>query len=776
MDDNDNEQRSNVDTYKHAEKLHAEEKRKDDFISSLSSAILSRLRIGRPPLSSETGEQQIVAALSSSEWTVRASAVQALGERRERVSPELLVNALKDEHESVRATAARVLGKLGERAPIEPLVLALHDSTWLMRAAAAQALGNLGKRVPIEPLVTALQDEDASVRAAAAQALGSMGKRTPVDPLLAALHDPDWHVRETVVLALGKLGEQAPVWELAAALEDEDASVREAAQFLQETSPGIFAAIAAQRTPSPLLHTRDQHLLALPVQNDAEEGQERLNGHCGTRPHAASTTLFFSQDYPRRGLLRILRLVLLYCWSICTGYLGSLAWNLYQLTSADPTKLTDRVFVQSIMASFGPLNSSVTPSWIFGTLLLLFLLLLFGCIWATRDSWHERRVKERREAQVEGHEERRTMRAERASRSLPPQPRMTPILSRRAVLASLATVVIAGNGIAWTLLLNRLRDRRQGQQGAPLSPALGTTLLSYKKHTETVFSVGWSPDGTRIASGSFDGYAHVWEATTGKRLLTHNQGTAIFSVSWSPDGHYVASAGGEPGNEFSPNTTQAWNAFTGVPFRTYRGHSNSVYTVAWSPDGRYVVSGSGDTTVQVWEALTGKHILTYDGHRNVVNKVAWSPNGYIASASDDRTVQVWEAATAKRITSYAGHSREVRCIDWSPDGTRIVSSDGTKKPDRAASVQIWEAATGRTLLTYKRHTDTITGVAWSPNGQRIASCSHDGTVQLWEATTGTPLFVYRLNNRMQATAVAWSPDGTHIVTAADKWIFIWQAE
>jgi WD40 repeat protein len=87
----------------------------------------------------------------------------------------------------------------------------------------------------------------------------------------------------------------------------------------------------------------------------------------------------------------------------------------------------------------------------------------------------------------------------------------------------------------------------------PASPSPITALYTYRGHTDHVVTVAWSPDGTRIASGSNDGTAQVWDAANG-------------------------------GNGY-----------------TYRGHVGRVNTVAWSPDGTRIASGSADQTVQVWQ-------------------------------------------------------------------------------------------------------------------------------------------------------------------------------
>jgi len=74
----------------------------------------------------------------------------------------------------------------------------------------------------------------------------------------------------------------------------------------------------------------------------------------------------------------------------------------------------------------------------------------------------------------------------------------------------------------------------------------GELQRTLRGHTSRVTSVSYSPDGTRIASGSFDKTVKIWDELTGELKQTLNGHTdRVFSVSYSPDGTRIASGSGD---------------------------------------------------------------------------------------------------------------------------------------------------------------------------------------------------------------------------------------
>jgi WD40 repeat protein len=109
-------------------------------------------------------------------------------------------------------------------------------------------------------------------------------------------------------------------------------------------------------------------------------------------------------------------------------------------------------------------------------------------------------------------------------------------------------------------------------------------------------------------------------------------------VAFSPDGTRIVSGSAD-------DTLKVWDAQTGQETLTLTGHGDFVTSVAFSPDGTRIVSGSVDKKLKVWDAQTGQEILTLTEHNNWVNCVMFSPDGtWIVSGSSDGTIKVWDGS------------------------------------------------------------------------------------------------------------------------------------
>jgi WD40 repeat protein len=84
----------------------------------------------------------------------------------------------------------------------------------------------------------------------------------------------------------------------------------------------------------------------------------------------------------------------------------------------------------------------------------------------------------------------------------------------------------------------------------------------------------------------------VGENATLVRQLADQEG-AIFALDWSPDGRRVAVAGAGP-------AVNIYDAETGLPLASCKGHTAGIYAVAFSPDSTRVATGGFDGQVRLY--------------------------------------------------------------------------------------------------------------------------------------------------------------------------------
>ena len=260
-----------------------------------------------------------------------------------------------------------------------------------------------------------------------------------------------------------------------------------------------------------------------------------------------------------------------------------------------------------------------------------------------------------------------------------------------------------------------------------------------------VESVAWSPDSRRIATGSIFGDVRVWDAVTGENVLSLEHDHRVGSVAWSPDGRRIATG--------SAVGVQVLDAVTGEELLSLE-HGHWVGSVAWSPDSRRIATGS-DVGVQVWDAVTGENVLSLE-HGHWVGSVVWSPDSKrIVTGSIFDDLRVWDAVTGENVLSLE-HDHRVRSVAWSPDGSRIVT-DSTFD-----DLRVLDAVTGENVLSLEQD-HLVESVVWSPDGSRIATGSAVG-VQVLDAVTGEELLSLEQDHLVES--VAWSPDGSRIATGS----------
>jgi uncharacterized protein (DUF2147 family) len=179
-------------------------------------------------------------------------------------------------------------------------------------------------------------------------------------------------------------------------------------------------------------------------------------------------------------------------------------------------------------------------------------------------------------------------------------------------------------------------------------------------HEIAITCLSCSPNGTQLASGSYDDTVRLWDTKTGEvQVLAGHEGL-VFCLSYSPDGNQLASGSDD-------KTVRLWDPKIGRLFQVLTGHEGSVYCLGYSPDGTQLVSGSFDRTVRLWNTKTGRLFQVLAGHEGSVLCLSYSPDGtQLASGLDDETVRLWDLSGSDE------ESFKKFCSSLSPEGIALL--------------------------------------------------------------------------------------------------------
>ncbi len=346
--------------------------------------------------------------------------------------------------------------------------------------------------------------------------------------------------------------------------------------------------------------------------------------------------------------------------------------------------------------------------------------------------------------------------------------------------------------------------------------ATGQESRALNGHVGEVTCASFSPDSTRLISGSDDNTVKIWDVTENQCSFSLRHRQWVTDVRFSPDGKRVASAG--EGRATTGSMVKVWDAISGTELVSFAGDS----FVSFSPDGELVVSGH-DSSLQVCDAITGQQLWKFrEAHLGSNAKVAcFSHDGTKIVSGSGKALKMWDVATGKELAeaipgvtpvcfspdrkqllvsrneiwdltdvakrglwdvvngqetrSIEAHLRGVGCVGFSFDGTRLATSSSSKRDN---TIRLWDVTTCEPIRTLRGHANSVSRVSslcFSPDGTRIISGGADSTIKIWDSATGQELRSLR-GHVKGVTSLDFSADGKRIASGSlDGTVKIWVA-
>ena len=281
----------------------------------------------------------------------------------------------------------------------------------------------------------------------------------------------------------------------------------------------------------------------------------------------------------------------------------------------------------------------------------------------------------------------------------------------------------------------------------------------------SIWATEFSPAGDHVLTASADETARIWDAATGRELLTLRHPAPLAIARFSPDGTQVAT-GADDG------AVRIWNAHTGALVDTFTGHQAAVGSLGWERSGARLISGAIDGTVRVWSVATGKPLLELAGHGGKpVLFAAFHPArpGTLVTVGSDDMTTVWDEATGRALSRIESRPRRRSAFDR--EGRWLVSATLNR------SAEIWtldgegDRSAARELLG---HVGAVRTARFSPDGAFVVTASNDETARIWDREHGRLLAVLPHTDSWVNDAV-FSPDGTRVATVRGDGVGeIWQ--
>jgi WD40 repeat protein len=263
---------------------------------------------------------------------------------------------------------------------------------------------------------------------------------------------------------------------------------------------------------------------------------------------------------------------------------------------------------------------------------------------------------------------------------------------------------------------------------------LAARRLRTIKNSSQVFTFAFSPDGRHLATSSADSKINVWPLERDELPVSFDvPGGPVYSIGYTPDGNRMAAG--------------CMYSIDGQPLYAF-GDIISAIAVVDSPAGARIAALETQG-LRMWDAETGEPVLTRTLHllpwlsansrhmgleQNPMFFV--SPEADFVAVASDRspnslpvpiyTFTVWSAATGQKVIEWGGGFGRPS-FAFSARGNAIAQSS-------LFSISMIDIETGRELHRYYDVVQPfVQSLIFSPDAKWIASGHDDGVVRIWKA-------------------------------------------
>ena len=291
-----------------------------------------------------------------------------------------------------------------------------------------------------------------------------------------------------------------------------------------------------------------------------------------------------------------------------------------------------------------------------------------------------------------------------------------------------------------------------------------SNVLKQSSHLDAMTTLSYSPDSSRIITGSDDGRVKVWDVNSGFHIATFTEHTsAITGSAYSKRGNILFTSSLD-------GSVRAWDMLRYRNFRTFTAPTRLSFScLAIDPSAEVVCAASHDSfDIHLWSVQTGALLDQLSGHEGPISTLAFTPDGrYLLSGSWDRSIRIWSIFDRTQSSEVLQLTSDLLCITIRPDSAQLCAStlDG--------ALSFWSLATsiqesgltgardvsgGRTAHSRRTaastpQTKSFTTITYSADGSCLLAAGNSKYICLYAIATLTLIkkFTVSINLSLDGT-------------------------
>jgi WD40 repeat protein len=190
---------------------------------------------------------------------------------------------------------------------------------------------------------------------------------------------------------------------------------------------------------------------------------------------------------------------------------------------------------------------------------------------------------------------------------------------------------------------------------------------------DRVLAIAFDPSGALLATGggepSRSGELKLWNVADGQLVRTISPGHSdtVFGLEFSPDGTLLASGAAD-------RIVKVFEVGSGALANSFEGHTHHVLDVAWRGDGKMLASAGADCVIKFWDYASGDQLKATPPLEKEATSLAFigSTNKLISSWGD-KVVRIYNSDTGAQDRALNGGADFLYSAAITSDGKIVIA-------------------------------------------------------------------------------------------------------